>query len=222
MRTICKGNEPSCLTKHRQQPHSDYDNYTNEIDANTGKKIPNTGKDALRQALVMEQRGLCCYCQSRIHPNEDKMKIEHWQSQTGFPHRQLDYSNLLGACLGGIGRPKKDQHCDTRKGDSVLCFSVSDPAHPIERQIKFLGDGSIASGGAAINSALNDVLNLNSPRLVSNRKAVLDAFKQRLGRGNLNAAQELRKWDGSQAGDLPEFAQVMVFWLEKRIVRQAP
>lgn len=221
MQTIHKGAEPPCLTRHRQQPHANYDNYTNSIDVSTGAKMPNTGKDALRLALVTEQRGLCCYCQSRIRANEDEMKIEHWQSQTGFPSRQLDYSNLLGACLGGKGRAEKDQHCDTRKGNSVLCFSVSDPAHPIERKIKFLGDGRIESDDAAINSALNDILNLNWPRLANNRKAVLDAFKQRLGKGKLNAAQELRKWDGTQAGDLPEFAQVMVFWLGKRISRAA-
>lgn len=207
MRTIQKGAGPACLTQHRQQPHADYDNYT--------------GKDALRLALVAEQRGLCCYCQSRIRPTADGMKIEHWQSQTGFPARQLDYSNLLGACLGGHGRAEKDQHCDTRKGNSALCFSVCDPTRPVERQIKFLGDGRIASDDPTVDSALNDILNLNWSRLVSNRKAVLDAFKQRLGRGSLNATQELKKWDGSQAGDIPEFAQVMVFWLEKKMARAA-
>lgn len=52
MRTLQKGPEPATLTQHRQQPHADYDNYAD--------------KAALRQALVAEQRGLCCYCQSRI------------------------------------------------------------------------------------------------------------------------------------------------------------
>ncbi|WP_321918432.1 retron system putative HNH endonuclease [Burkholderia cepacia] len=205
MRTIQKGPEPATLTQHRQQPHADYDNYTD--------------KAALRQALVAEQRGLCCYCQSRIRATPEGMKIEHWQCQAKHPGRQLDFSNLLGACLGGHGRPERDQHCDTRKGNDVLCFSVCDAAHPIERQIRFLGDGRIESDDAAINAALNDVLNLNWSRLVNNRKAVLDAFKQRLGRGSLNAAQELQKWDGSEAGNLREFAQVMVFWLGKRIAR---
>jgi len=82
-----------------------------------------------------------------------------------------------------------------------------------------LGNGVITSDDAAINTALNEILNLNLGQLVSNRKAVLDAFKQRLGRENLNATRELQKWDGSQPGDLPEYAQVMVFWLEKKIVR---
>ena len=168
---------------------------------------------------MAEQRGLCCYCQSRIRATPEGMKIEHWQCQAEHPERQLDFGNLLGACLGGHGRPEKDQRCDTRKGNNSLCFSVCDAAHPIERQVKFLGDGRIASDDEAINKALNDVLNLNWSRLVSNRKAVLDAFRQRLGKGDLNAAQELRKWDGTQVGDLPEFAQVMVFWLEKRVAK---
>ena len=113
--------------------------------------------------------------------------------------------------LAGIGQHRRCQY--------ILCFSVSDPAHPIERKIKFLGDGQIKSDDATIDAALNNVLNLNWSRLVNNRKAVLDAFKQRLGKGTLNAAQELKKWDGTQTGDLPEFAQVMVFWLEKRMSR---
>lgn len=205
MRTIQKGQEPTTLTQHRQQPNADYDNYAD--------------KKALRLALVAEQRGLCCYCQSRIRATPEDMKIEHWQCQANYPGRQLEFSNLLGACLGGHGRPERDQHCDTLKGNNALNFSVCDTAHPIERQIRFLGNGRIESDDAAINAALNDVLNLNWARLVSNRKAVLDAFKQRLGRGDFNATKELQKWNGSQAGDLPEFAQVMVFWLGKKIAR---
>lgn len=208
MRTIQKGPEPATLTQHRQQPHADYDNYLD--------------KDGLRVALVAEQRGVCCYCQSRIRATPEGMKIEHWRSQADHPARQLDFSNLLGACRGGDGRPEPDQHCDTRKGRSHLCFSVCDPAHPIERQIRFLGDGRIESGDAAINVALNDVLNLNWSRLVSNRKAVLDAFQRRLQDGRpVDPARELPKWDGAQAGELPEFAQVVVYWLRKRQARAA-
>jgi uncharacterized protein (TIGR02646 family) len=207
MRTIQKNGEPASLTAHRQQPYADYDNYTD--------------KDVLRQSLVAEQRGLCCYCQSRIRPDATSMKIEHWQCQTNYTDRQLDYRNLLGACPGGHGRPEREQHCDTRKGNAMLCFCPADPAHPIERRIKFLGNGEIASDDDTINTELNKILNLNLGQLVNNRKAVLDAFKQRLGRGSLNAAHELQKWDGSQPGDLPEYAQVMVFWLGKKIARTA-
>ncbi|KFB66767.1 retron system putative HNH endonuclease [Candidatus Accumulibacter vicinus] len=208
MRTIQKGPEPATLTQHRQQPHTDYDNYAD--------------KAALRQALVAEQRGLCCYCQSRIRATPEGMKIEHWQCQADHPGRQLDYNNLLGACLGGQGRPEREQHCDTRKGNNDLCFSVCDPAHPIERHIRFLGDGKISADDADIDKAINAVLNLNLPRLVSNRKAVLAAFQQRLEDGRrVDPSRELPRWDGSEPGALPEFAQVVVYWLRKRQARAA-
>lgn len=208
MRTIQKGPEPTTLTQHRQQPHADYDNYTD--------------KDDLRQALVAEQRGLCCYCQSRIRATSQGMKIEHWQCQADHPGRQLDFGNLLGACFGGHGRPEREQHCDTRKGNNALCFSVCDTAHPIERQIRFLGNGTIKADDVDIDEALNTVLNLNLSRLVSNRKAVLAAFQQRLQNGRrVDPARELPKWDGGEPGELPEFAQVVVYWLRKKQERAA-
>ena len=106
MRDISKGDEPLSLTEHRCQPHADYDNYSD--------------KDALRASLVSEQRGLCCYCLARIRPSVDHMKIEHWHSQSECSAEQLDYSNLLGACLGNVGKPRSKQHCDTFKGHAPL------------------------------------------------------------------------------------------------------
>lgn len=212
MRTIQKGPEPPTLTRHRiqqkqkQKQHADYDNYAD--------------KETLRIALVAEQRGLCCYCQSRIRPSPEHMKIEHWQCQDAHPDRQLDFSNLHGACLGGEGRPYREQHCDTRKGNDVLCFSVCDPTRPIENKIHFKGDGRISSDDPAIEHDINGVLNLNLAWLVSNRKAVLTAFQERLARGQrLDPARELAKWDGSQSGELEPFAQVVVYYLRKRQAR---
>jgi len=208
MRTIQKGREPAPLIQHRQKQHADYDNYAD--------------KATLRQTLVVDQRGVCCYCQSRIKATADGMKIEHWQCQADYPARQLDFSNLLGACLGGQGRPEREQHCDTRKGNNGLCFSVCDPAHPIERKIRFLGDGTISSDDVTVDEEIKVVLNLNLPRLVSNRRGVLMAFQDRLGKGaRLDPARELSKWDGGQPGDLPEFAQVVVYWLQKKLAKDA-
>ena len=208
MRTIQKGPEPRKLTQHRKQPHTDYDNYVD--------------KATLRLALVAEQRGLCCYCQSRIWPTPEQMKIEHWQCQYAHPGRQLDFSNMHGACLGGHGNPKHGQHCDTHKGNKDLCFSLCDPIRPIDRKIRFLGNGTITSDDDAINADINGILNLNLVRLVSNRKAVLTAFQQCLqGMRRFDPERELRNWDGSQPGDLPEYSQVVVYWLRKRQARAA-
>lgn len=188
----------------------------------TFSALPVEVKGLIREQLVEEQRSLCCYCQSRIRATSEGMKIEHWQCQASHPERQLDFGNLLGACLGGHGRPEREQHCDTRKGNNDLCFSVCDPAHPIEQKIRFLGDGTMKADNTAIDEALNLVLNLNLPRLVRNRKAVLTAFQQRLERGRrVDPARELPRWDGSELAELPEFAQVVVYWLRKKQERAA-
>ena len=129
MRDIAKEPEPRSLTEHRAGEHCDYDNYQ--------------GKDELRQTLVREQRGLCCYCMGRIRADRDSMKIEHWKCLDRFPGDQLNYQNLLGACFGGEGQPSNKQHCDTQKGSRDLRWNPADPEHPIEP----LGDYDGGCGG---------------------------------------------------------------------------
>ncbi len=206
MRNIQKGNEPPSLTEHRKTAHADYRNYTD--------------KDTLRQYLVEEQRGICCYCMSRIRPTDAAMKIEHWQCQKKHPNRQLDYSNLLGACNGGEGRPSKEQHCDTFKGDSALSINPADPVCNIERLVKFPGSGKIQSDDSNIDRELNEVLNLNHPQLVANRKATLDSFCQAIGRQNRNDGwfnRKLAEWRGDGGGELEPFSQVIVYYLSRKL-----
>jgi uncharacterized protein (TIGR02646 family) len=175
VRRIVKGAEPKSLQKYRYSLGASYDDYED--------------KQTLRESLVLEQRGICCYCMGRVVAGFDKMKIEHWQSQTRYRDRELDYSNLLGACLGGgKGTPPKQQYCDTRKGDSDLSRNPADPAHDVERVIMFDRDGTIRSTDPQFDAELNDVLNLNDgPYLKANRKATLDGF--------LDANSQRGDWD---------------------------
>jgi uncharacterized protein (TIGR02646 family) len=128
MRTIRKGAEPNSLVQHRHLEGADYENYR--------------GKDELRACLVQEQRGLCCYCMTRIGPNRDAMKIEHWHPQANHPEEQLNYSNLLAACMGNDGRRKADQYCDTSKGNRDLSRNPANPLDRVEELTRFLGDGN--------------------------------------------------------------------------------
>lgn len=208
MRIIVKGSEPTSLTQHRSTPHAHYDNY--------GDKV------TLREFLVKEQRGVCCYCLSRIPTKTGEMKIEHWHSQKNYPGERLVYSNMLGACMGNECQPGSNQHCDTYKGDKNLTLNPANPLHSIEDQIRFLSDGKISSPDATIDAELNDVLNLNVDRLKDNRKAVLDSFKEFLGkRKTLSQSQWenlLKDWNGeSSTGDLRPFCQVIVYWVRKKL-----
>lgn len=211
MRNIVKTIEPNSLAQHRRSAHADYENYPD--------------KDGLRESLVTEQRGLCCYCMFRIDADPHAMKIEHWQSQTRFANHQLDYSNLLGACLGGKGKPSKLQHCDTRKGKVSLSKNPASAAHDVERIIKYDSDGTIRSTDPVFDVEINEVLNLNdAPWLKANRAAVLTGFLEaRPKRGGWNRRlleKWLREWNGdSEDGELKPYCQVVVYWLRKRLRR---
>jgi len=210
MRGIAKGREPNSLVQHRAAPGADFDGYRD--------------KDTLRTHLVSDQRGLCCYCLSRIHAEPGEMKIEHWHCQANYSREQLDYSNLLGACMGNEGRARKDQHCDTRRGDRDLSRNPANPAHRVEDGVRYLGDGTIVSGDPAFDAEIKDVLNLNLPFLKNNRKSVLSAFQATLAKsGELSRAtleKWLRQWNGeSDTGELEPFCQVVVYWLRKRLAR---
>ena len=211
MKAITKGREPASLTAHRQTPHCDYDNYAR--------------KDELRNALATEQRGLCCYCTGRIRPEPASMKIEHWRCQSLNCGEQLNYRNILGACLGGEGRPVHLQHCDTRKGDSDVEWNPANPVHHIETRIQYEADGSICSDEADFNHQLNYVLNLNLPVLKNNRKNVLNAVlewwkheKARIG-GPVPRDCFALKRDQHIGGDgeVTPYCQVLVWWLERRL-----
>jgi uncharacterized protein (TIGR02646 family) len=210
MRKILKGIEPATLTEHRATPSADYDNYRD--------------KDTLRTYLANEQRGLCCYCLSRIRAQHGAMKIEHWHSQAGYAAEQLNYGNLLGACMGNEGKPGKDQHCDSKKGDRDLSRNPANPAHRVEDLIRFEGDGRIVSQDPAFDAELNEVLNLNLAFLKSNRKATLSALQKALAKGGKLPRAALQKWlaewnGESGAGELRPFCQVVVYWLRKRLAR---
>ena len=210
MRTIIKSAEPTSLTQHRCSQHADFDNYPD--------------KATLRTSLFSEQRGLCCYCLSQIQPQNNAIKIEHWRSQSQFPAEQLDYANLLGACLGREGQPRRWQHCDTHKGDDTLSKNPANQSHRIEKLIRFTGDGTIEADDPTLDREINDVLNLNLPILKRNRKAVLESFTATLIKcGTLQRptlVRWLREWNGeSHSDDLEPYCQVVVYWLRKRLAR---
>jgi uncharacterized protein (TIGR02646 family) len=213
MRYIRKGQEPQSLLEYRLTPQATY------------KDLPPDVKDELRERLAREQGFLCCYCMQRITPEPNGMKIEHWASQSHHSDRQLDWKNLLGACMGGEGAPQAEQHCDTHKGNTAL--TVNPTEQRCERLVRFLPDGTVESDDPAVQTDLGQTLNLNHARLKNNRKAVLDAFREFLQRKHSGTTwsqealerelKELQRPDKS--GQLREYCQIPIYWLEKRMGR---
>lgn len=210
MRQIRKLPEPESLTQHRATPGSTYNDYRD--------------KQGLRDQLILEQRGLCCYCLCRIRAGEagtiPPMKIAHWHSQRLHDREQLDYSNLLGACMGNQGSPQDLQHCDTSQGNRDIKWNPANPEDRIEDRIRYLADGTLESNDVEFNAQINTVLNLNKGFPKSNRVSLLDSFRKSLGKGQHTAAEwerKLQEWNGELGnGDLEPYCQIVVFWLRKR------
>jgi uncharacterized protein (TIGR02646 family) len=155
---------------------------------------------------------------------KQKKKIEHWHSQKNYPGEQLDYLNLLGACMGNEGSPGKEQHCDSRKGEKDISRNPANQNHQIENFVRYEGDGQITSQDPVFDSELNNILNLNMSFLKNARKAILDGFKSTLDkRGPLQRStieKWVQEWNGeSHTGELYPYCQVIVYWLRKRLAR---
>jgi uncharacterized protein (TIGR02646 family) len=217
MRAINKTTEPRSLTTHRMTAHSYFGN------------LSDSDKQELRDYLVREQGGLCCYCMSRLHASRESMKIEHWRSQQGHPSLQLVYGNLLGACLGGEGQPEERQHCDTRKGSRDIKLNPANLDHRSEQRIQFDVDGAVRSNDFELNAQLNEVLGLNLSSLKNRRKAALEgmadwlkSYCERNKRNpDVNTLQRARSRKLPSTGQLDPFVYVAIWWLDQRIQRSA-
>ena len=207
MRAIAKGRNRRASRRIGRPQSCDYDNYAD--------------KDALRHALVTEQRGICCYCMGRIHNGSATMKIEHWRCQSRYPDEQLNYRNLLGACRGGdepAAAPPALRHAQRRPRSQ---WNPADPAHHIETRLITSSMAPSDRDDADSTRQLNDVLNLNltSSRTTEKRirYAILEWWQRE--KAGLQAARSFaialsaseRTHDG--AGELAPFCQVAVWWL---------
>jgi uncharacterized protein (TIGR02646 family) len=223
MRAITKGPEPALLRTYRAVPGATYD----------GKDFTPV-KDEIRRALLRDQLALCCYCLRRIsealRPAPDgreapalvQMKVEHWQSQVEFPHLQLTWTNLLGACLGGVGASPAAQTCDTRKGEKAIAFSPLDPAHVAT--LYCTSAGRLVSRNPRFDGDINERLNLNHTPLAAARKARLTAdlehliVKYRAAPRIPESAvrRSIVELEGSTEGKSPELCGVLRLWARKR------
>jgi len=213
MRTITKQTQPQLLIGFRQSLGSTYSDLPADI------------KQQLRESLVKEQRGLCCYCMGRISSTNSKMNIEHWHSQAQYPDEQLSYNNMLASCKGNAGQPPNSQHCDCRKGKNEISRNPSNPNDRVEDIVQYNSNGTISSTDTQFNEDINNILNLNCFKLRAHRKAVLDGFIQTLHRQRKlrrpAIEQHLRNWlSEDSSGNLIPYCQVVVFWLRKRLARE--
>jgi uncharacterized protein (TIGR02646 family) len=226
---IRKGQPPRALVTYRRQ-----------VDRTTEPPRParydgpgfEAVKPAVREALVASQRGVCCYCTDRIHDAPDRMKIEHRTPQRGpqaAPERDLDWTNLFGACVGVIanpaGRGPMTLHCDAAKGESLIAIDPTDPEHI--GALSYLRNGRLLSSRLDHQRDIDDTLNLNAAPLCERRTRALGALQAELNRrygARSLPADKLRKLlahHRDPPGDHSPFAGFLSWWLERAVQKVA-
>lgn len=96
-------------------------------------------KQVLKEALILEQKYLCCYCCNRISGSH--AHIEHFVPRCIRQDLSLEYGNLHASCQGEKGDMK---HCGHAKGNAYeegLLISPLDPE--CEKRFSYGIDGEI-------------------------------------------------------------------------------
>jgi uncharacterized protein (TIGR02646 family) len=218
MKQIIKTAEPQSLVRHRAKQHSNFDN------------IPFDTKLELKESLLSEQGYICCYCMRRIPENiYPYMKVEHYKCQDFHEDLQLNYKNLLGACIGNEGQPNRIQTCDSKKGNKELTINLLTNTPRCETLFKYNAEGEIMSidDNSEVNRQLTEVLNLNMQSLKDGRREVylevqknVEAQSRQLGTKQLRVnyfEHEKQNWLTPKDKKLKQFCMVAVYYLNKKI-----
>lgn len=222
MKHLNKIQELLSLVRHRANQPAFYYN------------LPLAAMKDLRANLLSEQGHICCYCMKRIPQKIERdgtvsyeMKVEHFRCQDNYPALQLNYSNLLGACTGNEGNPKKLQTCDTKKGNTDITINPTLANPNCETQIIYRSNGEIHSDDPIIERELSEVLNLNMQTLVDGRREVFEIVQKKVeieskkyaGRNIITKyfERELQWWLSRDSGKFKPYCMVAVYYLKKKI-----
>jgi len=176
---INKQAEPNKWVEYRNTPGVDY------------QSIPE-----LVESLLEEQGYICAYCMRRI-PVKDRLcedkktdedhRVEHVLSRDNHDDLKLTYKNMVICCPGHIG---SEDHCDRLKGERDVTFNLFD--QNFIDTLSYKTDGEIVSSNVQYNKEINEVLNLNTPLLKTNRISAWNSVK------NLISNQKNKPWTKSE------------------------
>lgn len=168
MKYIQKNDPPKSLEEYKRTEGASFE----DLDENH-RNIKREVKDS----LIAEQGGICCYCGTRI----DRMNsmIEHFKPKAigCFPELQLEYSNLLASCLGGQIERQKNRRfplcCDANKKNRIIEVSPTDP--DCESYFMYDDEGNIYGINLEARRAI-DILNLNNKVQKNRRRAAIQVY----------------------------------------------
>jgi len=233
-RVLKAGTEPEALTDYK-------DRFAAAPRAPTWGEFKKTpAKREVQKQLLVDQRGLCAYCENALIPPDQS--VEHFISRHTDHSRELDWTNLLLCCAGGE-RPLPEDiedrdvrhdphgsrtcgHAKLRCGDTILS-PLSIPHTP--RLFRFKSETGeiepdvVECERAGIQTELAyetiRVLGLRTKRLNDARLVLITELTEELGKDGqtgpftLDREREMAGMYLPQAGSLPAFFTTVRFTL---------
>jgi uncharacterized protein (TIGR02646 family) len=151
-------------------------------------------KSHLRDALLVEQYYLCCYSELRADQHGLGYHIEHVENKSQNPARTFDYTNLAVSALDSShglqtintqGHAAFGGHAMGKRAGVDMARFISCHQPDSQRFFIYLSDGRVipATQNQSIQEQDNarytiDLLNLNSPYLVSLRQRWWDELDE--------------------------------------------
>ncbi|MFZ2967894.1 MAG: retron system putative HNH endonuclease [Sulfuricurvum sp.] len=159
MKHIVKGSEPQRFTDWKASPKN-----------NTFKKLKGNVKRDVKNALIAEQGGICCYCEVKLE--YDDSHIEHLNPQCQSLEGQLDFANMLCSCQQNLkkGEPR---HCGNSKGDELI--SITPLQSDCETKFTYTADGYIGFTDKASQETIKH-LQLGIDKLNNLRENAIEPF----------------------------------------------
>ena len=158
MKHIVKINEPQSFTNWKSSGTKIYHDLRNPL------------KSDLKNALLLDQGYICCYCESKI--SSDNSHIEHLDPQCNNNGNDLDFNNLLCSCQKqlAVGEPR---HCGNSKENYII------PINPLiphcENKFQYTEDGQIKCTDLDSNVTIQ-TLNLDIDKLNDLRNKAIEPF----------------------------------------------
>jgi uncharacterized protein (TIGR02646 family) len=192
-------------------------------------------KDAVKEILIHEQRGLCAYCMRRIRMDSHS-RVEHWMPLSKDKDRALDYNNMLAVCDGGEQITDQQGHivcCDARKSETEISTSPLNQAQM--NKIAYTYEGIIYTNPRddVMEKDINETLLLNgirkadgsirdtSTEVLKGRRDAYDRARRMMNalnnRGKCTSAIVKKKIDELYSRDeREEYVGVILYYLNKK------
>jgi len=158
MKYIKKGNEPQNFITWKSNASNTYSNLRNPIKAD------------LKNALLLEQGYICCYCESKISSNNSH--IEHLDPQCNNNSNDLEFTNLLCSCQNKLfkGEPR---HCGNSKDNKNI--PITPLMEGCEEKFTYTADGQIQHTDLTSQKTIK-YLKLDIDKLNKLRESAIDSI----------------------------------------------